>query len=209
MPVVLIDVAGIREDESLHPVEAIGIARAKKELERADLVLHLVDATTSTNATFELPEHVATLQVITKKDLLEITPDKVFCPPLEKGAGGFSPACYSANPPDPLFQREREILISAKTGEGIPELVSRMKELLAADLPDASELVLTRLRHIGLVKQSSESLTGAITSFSDGVSDECVAYELRDAGKSLDELLGKNLNEEVLDLIFSKFCIGK
>jgi tRNA modification GTPase len=177
MPVVLVDVAGIRESETLHPVEAMGIARAKKELERADLVLCLVDSTDAHAANLVLPENLPALKVFTKRDLLSAPRDG--------------------------------LTISAKTGEGMAELVSCIKEVVGVGLPDAGELVLTRIRHIELVGQAVDALTSAIASFADGVSDECVAYELRDAGRSLDELLGKNLNEEVLDLIFSRFCIGK
>lgn len=177
MPVALVDVAGIREGSDLHPVEAIGIARAKQELDRADLVLHLVDAT-SHGQSLIFPEHVAVLKLFTKADLL-------------------------------VKHDESCLFISAKTGLGMPELIARLKEVLKKDLPDASAIVLTRLRHIELVQHISEAVRRAIEAFETGVSEECVAYELRDAGLRLDELLGTNLNEDVLDLIFSRFCIGK
>jgi tRNA modification GTPase len=188
LPAVLVDVAGIREGDSIHPVEAIGIERAKKEFERADLILWLIDSTDPVIPSFDLP-WISTplLKVLTKKDL-------------------FHDALST------LEKEGREIFpvhISAKTGEGIADLVTRIKEVLTADLPDASEVLLTRLRHVNLAQDASMSLSAAIDSFASGVSDECVAYELRDTGRSLDELLGKSLNEEVLDLIFSRFCIGK
>jgi len=179
IPVILVDVAGIRDAQDIHPVEAIGIERAKKELERADIVLLLQDATRNAALPAHMPSHTNVLRVLTKIDLNQTQ------------------------------ESEHDLRVSAKTGEGLDILIARMKTLMCTDLPDAQEVVLTRLRHVELVQKTNDALQIAIAAFSDGLSDECVAFELRDAGKRLDELLGKNMNEEVLDLIFSRFCIGK
>lgn len=177
IPAVLVDVAGIRETGVIHPVEALGIERARKEFERADLVLCLTECNDPRADPLVFPQSLAhRLDVITKADLLKAAPP---------------------------------MAISAKTGHGIPELIARIHELVVNDLPDSSNVLLTRLRHVELVSSAARSLLAAIEAFSAGVSDECVAYELRDSGGCLDELLGKSLNEEVLDLIFSRFCIGK
>lgn len=179
IPVVLVDVAGIREGEEIHPVELMGIERAKNELERADLVLILNDASAPTQDAFSNIT-APYLRVFTKSDLLSF--------PLTSIQG---------------------LTISAKTGTGIDELIAKIEDVILSDLPDPNSVLLTRQRHIDLVKSSCGSLTIAIDSFQSGAFDECVAFELREAGRFLDELLGKQMNEEVLDLIFSRFCIGK
>ncbi len=188
IPVSLIDVAGIRDVQVAETVEALGIEKAHHELERADAILWLVDATDqdaskqayleSLLQTIQAP----VLKVFTKTDLLQTQ------------HGDFE---------------KNIVFISAKTGVGIKELHEQVSHLLMKDGSGQQEILLTRERQKIQVQLAHDSLLLARNAFQISEVDEVVASELRVAGEALDQLLGKSINQDVLDLIFSRFCIGK
>lgn len=176
MPLVLVDIAGIREDPILDPVEILGIEKAKHELEKADLILYLQEPGQE-KIELNLNHIVApVLDIMTKSD--KITVPNATC-------------------------------ISAKTGQGLKELQDKIARALRGDTFDFSEVILTKLRQKEEVQKAHECLLEAHEALSRDEPDEIIAFELRTAGNALDRLLGKNLNKDVLDLIFSRFCIGK
>jgi tRNA modification GTPase len=184
--VALIDVAGVREIDDIDAVEAIGIERAHQELARADAVLWLVDATNAHRDDEHFDVLFSDLQtpllkVYTKSDLL-------------KGSIDVEP---------------NATLISAQTQSGLGDLAQRVFDLLVSDVPAPQDVLLTRTRQKDEVVLAHASMQSAHEALRQGQPDEVVASELRAAGQALDRLLGKSLNEEVLDLIFSRFCIGK
>ena len=190
IPVSLVDVAGIRDVQIAETVEALGIEKAHNEMERADAILWLIDATDTDAAKQTYLESLIqtiqapVLKVFTKTDLLA-TKDFLKSP-FEDG-----------------------VLISAKTGAGIKELHAQVLQLLRKDASGQQEILLTRERQKVQVQIAHESLLLARKALQIGEADEVVASELRVAGEALDKLLGKSINQDVLDLIFSRFCIGK
>lgn len=177
IPVTLIDVAGMREGEELDPVELMGIERAKRELERADIVLQLTP-TGEPSLPMVYPANVHVIALTTKSDL--------------------------------STHASLALSVSAKMGSGLKELEQRVYEVLVAEsFGQQNDVVLTRARQKESVKESHEALLGACEALQNEEPMEVVASELRASGAALDELLGKELNEDVLDLIFSRFCIGK
>lgn len=198
MPLVLIDIAGIREDENLDPVERLGIEKAKRELDRADLILSLQEPG---QEKLELPWVVApVIEVTTKADL-----DFNSSLRAERSNSGEGWIATSATPP----LNDDKIDISAKTGQGLEELRQKITQILMGDNFNLSEVMLTKARQKEEVLKAHECLLEAKEALLRGEPDEVLAFELRSAGNALDRLLGKSLNEEVLDLIFSRFCIGK
>lgn len=189
VPAVLVDVAGVREGSDLHPVEALGIARAKKELERADLQLLVVDgsalgasADAAALATSARPD---ALVVVTKAD---------------------RPA---REPLSPALQA-RALVVSAHDGSGLDELRATLAERLTGGADAArDEVLLTRERQRAEVERVEQGLAEALSALQALAPHEVVASELRRAGAALDRLLGRSLTEDVLDVVFSRFCIGK
>lgn len=176
VPVVLVDIAGIRESENLDPVERLGVLKAKQELEKADLVLWLQEQGA---CTLEMPSIAApVITLATKLDL-------------------------------GLVSHENSVAISAKTGTGLEALLKQVSKILMGTQFDLSEVMLTKVRQKEEVQKAYECLLEAEEALGNSEPDEVIAFELRSAGNALDRLLGKSLNEEVLDLIFSRFCIGK
>ncbi|MEI6806325.1 MAG: tRNA uridine-5-carboxymethylaminomethyl(34) synthesis GTPase MnmE [Myxococcaceae bacterium] len=172
MPLVLIDIAGIREDKNLDPVERLGIEKAKRELDKADLILWLEEPG---GEKLEMPFLQApVIKIVTKADLYSDLDG-----------------------------------ISAKTGQGLGKLREQITQILMGDSFDFGEVMLTKVRQKEEVQKAHECLLEAKEALLRAEPDEVLAFELRSAGNALDRLLGKSLNEEVLDLIFSRFCIGK
>lgn len=189
VPAVLVDVAGVREGGDLHPVEALGIARARQELERADVQLLVVDRSAPSAS-----DDVRALQAAARDDaLLVLTKaDRPLATPL---AGD---------------QEARALVVSAHDGSGLEGLRAALAARLAGDRDTSrDEVVLTRERQRAEVERVEEGLCEALLALEADAPHEVVASELRRAGAALDRLLGRALSEDVLDVVFSRFCIGK
>lgn len=186
VPAILVDVAGVREGTDIHPVEALGIARAKRELERADVQLLVVDASQPSAeedaAALAKGARDDALLLFTKTDLLE----------------------------RPRAQPHDALLVSAKSGAGLAALREKLQEqLIGGDDSALDEVLLTRERQRTEVEALHDGLAEASRALRSGEPHEVVASELRRAGAALDRLFGRSLTEDVLEVIFSRFCIGK
>ena len=185
IPIVLVDVAGVRTMGDIHPVEQLGIERAGIELEKADIVLFLEEPDTpSADVTMlveKLPENVSVIRVHTKSDLAD----------------------------QPTLKPSTGLHLSAQTGMGISELENRIVSILKEGAEIGDEIILTRARQKAEVERCRNALQEAQGAQRASAPDEVIASELRAAARALDRLLGLELDEDVLDEIFSRFCIGK
>jgi tRNA modification GTPase len=184
-PVTVIDTAGIRETDD--PVEQEGVRRARARAEAADLVLWLVEGEQAVD-----PGAPRCLRKSEDGDgpggSVWIVRNKI-----DLGAGATGPS--------------GEFGISARRGDGIPELVDALVKF-ASDFFGATEgAVVTRARQRELLSRASESLSRSLELLGDG--EELAAEELRAAAYALGRLLGRVDVEDVLGAIFQKFCIGK
>jgi tRNA modification GTPase len=184
IPVRLVDTAGIRK--ALDEAENIGIRKSTEALADADLVLVVVDASTETNEVDrELLADVAgrdAIVVANKADL---------------GAhGGFSTQL-------PL------VWTSAVTGEGIAELRAEILHIIRGNAAGDGGAMLTNLRQQEHVRASIAALDAAAVSVGNAIPHEMVLLDLYSALRALDELTGATTADEILNLIFSTFCIGK
>jgi tRNA modification GTPase len=99
---------------------------------------------------------------------------------------------------------------SALTGEGIPELRGTILHQIAGEAGTQGETaLLTNARHQSLVNQSLAALTAAVTAVSNRIPHEMLLLDLYNALRPLDEITGATTNDDILNLIFSTFCIGK
>ena len=170
LPVILVDTAGLRE--TADEIEAQGIARTRRHIERADLVLVLVPAGEEADLT-DLPP--SALRVRTKCDL-----------------GGSA--------------QEGWLGVSALTGDGLPALLAAIAARAQADL-GAGEALLTRERHRLALTRCRDHLDAVAAGV--GAPPELVCEDLRLAARALGEVGGQVGVEDVLDRLFSGFCIGK
>ena len=192
IPIQLIDTAGIRQ--ALDEAESIGIRKSMEALADADLVLVVLDA--SQPATVEDDELLRQTQnrpaivVRNKCDLAGGGPRSV-----ASGQSSTGPS---------------RVQVSALTGEGIPELRAEILRHIGGDSGAQAEAgFLTNVRHQGLVEDSLAALdvaTGAVTA---KVPHEMLLLDLYNALRPLDAVTGATTTDDILNLIFTTFCIGK
>jgi tRNA modification GTPase len=186
----LIDTAGIR-DGSADPVEGIGIERSDKAIKAADMVLFVVDGSkreTPGTAFFDIDQDKR-IMVVNKIDL----------------TGGGLPTKY-----DSKSEHEEIIGLSALHGTNIDKLREKLQGLAAEDsgLAEGNPMI-TRARQIDALKRSTESLRKAERSLLKNDPAEITALEFKEAAGALEEMVGRSIGDDVLDLIFESFCIGK
>ena len=187
VPIRLIDTAGVRDTDD--KVEKMGIERTMQAVERADVVLHLKDATNqlSDDEGNEILQKVVTrlrrggpiLDILNKCDVARATP------------------------------QEGIISISAKTGLGVDELKQRLLAIVGWE-SNTEGLFLARERHMENLYLAKEHLDIAQQFVSmDYPPLDLLAEELRLAGDALGDIVGETTPDDLLGMIFSRFCIGK
>ena len=190
-PVTVIDTAGVRETDD--PVEQEGVRRARARAAEADLVLWLSDAEHDNNRTRE-SKSVAWL-VRNKSDL-----DAVGSKALSRTATQLCGA-NGQGQGEPMFA------ISASRGDGIAELISALVGFAQEFFGATENALISRIRQRELLQQTAASLQRSLAVIGEG--EELAAEDLRAAAYSLGRLLGRVDIEDILDVIFREFCIGK
>ncbi len=186
------DTAGIREDAG--EIEQAGIARTKALLYKADLLLFVIDG--STGIIDEDREALIVAQQNRAAELIQLV-NKIDLGVVKR-----------ENDWDHALKNTIEI--SAKTGEGFFELEQVfLKSAESLKSPSDDGVVLTKMRHYEAMKKSLDSLQRAKASIENNLSWEFVAYDLRNAANHIKEMTGELQTEELLQDIFSQFCIGK
>lgn len=181
--VTLVDVAGVRPLTEAGVVERLGIERALGEKARADIVVTLVPAPE--------PDAVAKVRDLGGDVLVLSQHDRC-------GPGGLP-----SDVPDDV------ITLSARTGLGLEALLARLTQLVTDGGARDEEVLLMHARQVEEVRAARQALEGAHEALESGAAGEVVASELRRGARALDRLLGRDIDVDVLDLIFSRFCIGK
>jgi len=177
------DTAGIRA--TTNEIELEGVARSREAVKQADVVLFVndIDHPFTEDLFFELcvlTEEKKILTVVNKIDIRS------------------------------LNQKMEGTLVSARTGEGMPELFKRLKEKVFSDtIYSEYSAIVSNSRHYELLKSSKQYLQRTIDAITQKLSNEFIAEDLRNSIHSLGEIIGEVTSDDVLNNIFSKFCIGK
>jgi tRNA modification GTPase len=182
------DTAGFRD--GVGGVEAMGTKLSRNEIKEADVILAVFDGSAALSS-----DDMATLAEISSS-----AEGKAIITILNKSdlrKGEFD-----------LSGMDNPIHSSAISGEGMDEIRAAIKKSRCAQ-EFGSSVVVTSLRHKGALDSAVVELERAAGSMSDGLPPECVAQNLRSAQDYLGEITGKVVTEELLDRIFSTFCIGK
>jgi len=184
IPLHITDTAGLRETSD--EVEKIGIARTWQEIERADVIVRLVDVRAGlTDADAEidarLPAGVERITVFNKVDLLERQPERV------EADGGVS------------------LYLSAKAGQGVDLLRAELLRI-AGWHRHGEDLILARERHLIALREALARVQAALHNRH---ALELMAEELRLAQDAVNEITGEFTPDDLLGVIFSRFCIGK
>jgi len=202
----LYDTAGIRfsEDE----IEKEGVMRSREAVENADIVLFINDI--EQGFSNELYSELLTL---TKSEKILIIFNKVDLINFQtnENINSFSKLITNnqENSSKPL-NLIPDVFISAKSGYGINNLFSKLKEKVIGNSNYTEKTaIVSNLRHFNSLKSAKEYLINAKNSATAKLSGEFIAVDLRNAINSLGEIIGEVTSDDILNNIFSKFCIGK
>lgn len=181
----LIDTAGIRETEEV--IEKEGIRRSKEAMQKADVVLLVLDA-----AKELCPESLSLLSGVPQEKTLLVW---------NKIDLSSSHIQTSSLP---------SVSLSAMTGTGIDLLKQTIQQLIWKKGPPAKEeVILTNLRHKNALDNAITHLTAVKMGIENDLSPEFLSFDIRKCLHELGTILGLNVSEEILSAIFSKFCVGK
>lgn len=189
IPLVLVDTAGIRKTEDL--VENIGVEKSKELLEKADLVLFVVDGSRPLeDEDLKIHDRIKATNVIGILNKIDME-RKLDIAPLTK-VGNW-------------------IEISAKENIGIDEMESRIYSyVVKGDLEDSSQkLVITNVRHKSALEKTKDAVKSIFETIEMGLPMDLMAVDLKEALDSLSEVTGEISSEDLLDHIFKNFCVGK
>ena len=186
----LLDTAGIRSTEDV--VEQIGVEKARKQAEDADLILYVADSSRvldeSDEEILKLLEGKKALVLLNKSDL-----DPVITPQIMRERTGH-----------PV------LVISAKEGAGIQELEEKIRSLFFRGEVDFNdEVLITNLRQKQALMDASKSLSMVIESIENGMPEDFFTIDLKDAYTSLGFIIGEEIGDDLANEIFGKFCMGK
>lgn len=187
IPIQIIDTAGIRETED--QVENIGVQKSLEYIEKADFILFVLNNNEFlTNEEKELYEkinkknHLILINKIDLKKKIEI----------EK------------------FPKEKIVFMSLKENKGIDLLKKKIKDIYHLEQIEVENpSYLTNARSIALLKESLEKILSAIDQIKIGMPIDIVEIDIKDAWNTLGKIIGETYEEELLDQLFSQFCLGK
>lgn len=189
IPIKIIDTAGIRETEDV--VEKIGVERSKEKINEADLIILMLDLSR------ELDDE--------DKEIIRYIKDRKYILILNKAdlETRLDKKEIAELNPDNIIET------SARTGEGIDELKRLIKEMFFRGEVSATEVMITNNRHKEALLRAKERCEAALFTLNSRLSIDLASIDVRSAWSHLGEITGETLEEDLIDKIFSEFCIGK
>ncbi len=191
VPLKIVDTAGIRETTDI--VEKIGVEKSREYIETADLILLLLDS--SLPLSVEDREVLALLQgrqaiiLINKTDL---------------------PTALDMDEVHTYAAPKQVIKVSVMEGHGLPELEKKIVDMVySGQVQEKEGAFINNLRQASLLEQAKEHLVAVQGTIDDGMPPDCIVVDLRDAWDKLGEITGDTVGEDIINQIFTKFCIGK
>ena len=191
IPVIIADTAGLHETDD--PVEVIGIEKAQEYISDSDLILFMIDASDPlTGEDYKIYKTISNkrlILVINKSDLVEDD--------------------FELDIPDSWSTRPR-IKISALYGRGMNELKDLIVNLSIGEYGlEVQNKIIPNLRHKMALEKTLRLCVAAVEEIRKETSFEFIAIDIKEAIDSLGEIIGDNAKDDVIDQIFSRFCIGK
>lgn len=186
----IVDTAGIRETEDL--VEKIGVDKAKESVQNADLILYVVDSSTDLDENddeiISMLKEQNVIILLNKTDLSMVTSADLVRNRLEKPV----------------------VCISAKEETGMDEFAMLLEKMfLSGKVSYNDEVYLTNIRHRTAMQDAKKSLEKVLESISLEMPEDFFSIDLMDAYEALGSILGESVGEDLVNEIFSKFCMGK
>lgn len=191
IPIVLVDTAGVRD--TVDEIEKIGVQKAYSSIKSADLVLIMLDAADGLTAADE--NLLAEIQGEDYIILVNKIDERLDLSALEEKLAGFDNLVYT----------------SVRTGEGIDEFKTRLAATVfgssSSNIDD--NVYVQNARHEQLLQEAYGYIQDVATAISEGVALDCAVIDLRLSIDSLGSITGESVSDEIINEIFSRFCIGK
>jgi len=186
----IMDTAGIRDTEDI--VEKIGVDKAKAHAQEADLIIYVVDASCSLDENdqniLEMIREKRAIILLNKSDLTTVVTKDMIQSSIDK----------------PI------LTISAKEQQGLRELEEILKTMFfQGEISFNDEVYITNIRHKVAIQDAYDSLQKVITSIENDMPEDFYSIDLLDAYESLGSITGETIGEDLVNEIFSKFCMGK
>ena len=186
----VIDTAGIRDTEDI--VEKIGVNKSREYIEKADLIIYVVDSSTELDENdqeiIEAIRNKKAIVLLNKSDLDAKTDASVLQTQLNK----------------PILS------ISAKNNTGIHELETLIEEMFfSGKLSFNDEVYITNIRQKNALAEAQNSLKMVLQSIADGMPEDFFTIDMMNAYETLGTIIGESVGEDLVNEIFSKFCMGK
>ncbi|WP_027626054.1 tRNA uridine-5-carboxymethylaminomethyl(34) synthesis GTPase MnmE [Clostridium lundense] len=189
VPIKIVDTAGIRETQDI--VEKIGVEKSKEKINESDLIILMLDSSKELdNEDYEIIDYIKDrkyIVLLNKKDLdSKINKDYL----------------HGLN-------SKYVIETSAKTGQGLESLKQCIKDLFFNGEVKSGDVIITNTRHKEALIRAKESCISAINTLNDTLAIDLASIDIRNAWLKLGEITGETLEEDIIDKIFSEFCLGK
>ncbi|MCL2705950.1 MAG: tRNA uridine-5-carboxymethylaminomethyl(34) synthesis GTPase MnmE [Spirochaetaceae bacterium] len=182
IPVKLYDTAGLRNSD--NPVEALGIKKSIEIIEKSDIILYLIDGSVGLDN-----DDISLMNSFDSKKLIKIWNKADIA--LEKSPDDF-------------------IDISALTGEGFEELETEIEKRIGTDKFEISDsVVIDSERQKNLIDEALMALSNSIVSIKENMPLDLIAVDIKEALDNLGEITGEVTSSDILELMFSNFCVGK
>lgn len=189
IPLKVVDTAGIRETEDL--VEKIGVEKSKKKINEADLIILMLDVSR------ELDNE--------DKEIIQYMKDKRYLLLLNKTDLEKKLNIHEIDE----LNKDFIIEVSALEGRGIDKLKDAIKSMFFKGEISANDIMITNLRHKEALIRAKEKCEESLRTLEEGFAIDLASIDAREAWSSLGEITGDTIEEDLLNKIFSEFCIGK
>ena len=191
IPVKLTDTAGIRDTDD--KIEKIGIEKSKEAFNKADFVIFMIDASA------ELSEE--------DREIIEIIGDRPVLVMLNKNDLGQK---ITEEEISALIKNAEIISASVEKGQGISELEEKIENLVyGGRIKHEERSIVTNVRHEELLRKSKKSLEDALNLVRQGEALDILEIDVRSAYDFLGEIIGETVGDDIIDEVFSRFCLGK
>lgn len=196
----IMDTAGIRDTEDV--IEKIGVDKAIRHAKEADLIIYVIDSSIpldeNDSEILKIMKEKQSIILLNKSDLAMIVDEKQI-----------KNAYFAGNPAKTEFEIPI-IEISAKHGRGMDILENTLKEMFYhGEISFNTEIYITNVRHKTALKQAYESLGKVMDSIENQLPEDFYSIDLMDAYEALGSITGETIGEDLVNEIFSKFCMGK
>ena len=205
-----IDTAGIRDTEDI--IEAKGVGRTHEKIKQAKLIIYLVDPEQDVEEILEQLKYLESLgipflTVVNKQDLVTIEfEDQLSVISYHPIAIGLSVA---SDPGNRQQATDNILYISAKNKTGIEELKSEILRKVNLHSINTDDVLVSNIRHLEALQKTEESLKRVLQNIDQPITSDFLASDIKQALYYLGEITGQVTTDDLLETIFSKFCIGK